>query len=317
MPPEAEKLRSTLQRLLTDELGWSLRFPYHEDGGELQPFSWNEAAQGPLTPVNLLRSKQWLQPIEESQVLAQWLQPEQVGAVNGAKWLIPDTDRAGILLDAAKQATRRQQYEKLLQAVQSGLVNRQTWILSHDEEYSLVVLLGQVAESEEASWIGIAPVVPIATPNTSTPIQIAPIPPSDQTEVGPDAAQPIQRIQAQIDQLGRVQIYGYYGGGYDQVHDSYLVQAIGVDANAALEQTLIRAGLLTIGQFGGFSPDSSTNQANIAAVEQLNQFLRQDLTESQVYQFHFWNQEQVYAVGRSIEDVWVGVELSSRFTYNP
>ncbi len=316
----AETLRSTLQSLLTDEMGWALRFPNHEDGSELQPFIWDESVQGLLNPLNLLRSKNWLRPIESAQVLAAWLQPEQVGAVNGAKWLIPDEDKAGILIDPATQTMRQHQYETLLQSLQSELADRQAVVLSHDEEYRLVVLFGQVATSEAVEvWIGIAPVVPIATPNRDPLIQSAPLPPLDlsKAEIGPEAAQLTQRIQDQIDRLGNVKIYGYYGGGYNQIHNYHLVQASGKNADRALERTLIQAGLLTLGQFERFLPAPSISQLDVTSIERLNQWLRQELVDCQVYQLHFWNQEQVYVVGRSSDGIWAGVELSSRFTYNP
>lgn len=321
MQPEAEQLLARLQERVESDLGWLLRFPNHEDGGELQPLVWDETAQGPLSPIALLQSRGWLQLESDladatDRLLEAWWLPEQVGAVHGARWLVPEVDRAGILLDPTQQAARKQQYERLLQELAVQLPEAQIWRLSYDAEYELRLLVGPLRDQPE-SWIGIAPWVPVATPDRDAPIRFEAAVPMESAEQSVEQSAEQSAELATAIELGEVQIYGYYGGGYDQVHRSGLVQATGKNRDQAIEQVLRRAGFWQTGRFVGLAEGANAEERDrlaglMAELERLSD--RSDLT---VYRFSFWNQEQVYVLGHLNASIWGGVELSSRFTYNP
>lgn len=330
MPPDPKQLLSTVQALISSEMGWQLSFPCHEDGGELEPFVWNREEQGKLTPLNLVRAEGWLQiadgkGFDGAKVIDQWQAPERTGSVNGERWLVPDWDAAGILLDEVTQAERVQLYQNLLELLQTQLHNLQMVQLSCGTDYTLTLL----AAEAENQWICLAPTVPHATTvDENSPIQVAM---GSVPQSSPDAASLIgPQAEAILDRLGTIQLYGYYGGGYNQVHDYRYTVAQGATLDQAIEQAMLLTGLLEIGEFEAFRPTNSetseTSETDEATFEHLAQFL-QTLTERRVYRFSFWNREHWYILGQEAAsqeaasqetaNEWVGVVLRSRFTYNP
>lgn len=320
MQSDAENLSSSLQSLVESNLGEQLRFPNHEDGGELEPFIWNVAEQGEFCPWQLLRQEGWLHEIDQATVLEKWLAPEQVGSVNGEQWLLPELDRAGILLNSATQTDRSQLYQDLLALLQAQLENLQAFELSCDADYSLVILVGQLKPPDAAStaaWICLSPLVPHATRiDTDAPLKMSAVP-ATESALENLAAQPQQtQIQAEITailaRLGTIKLYGYYGGDYEQMHDYRLVDAAGETLEQAVEQALIQAGLLEIYQFEAFQPDGDSAQ-----FKRLEKFLQKTFSERWIYRFSFWNYEHFYVIGQDAAGNWGGVALRSRFTYNP
>lgn len=313
MSPEASQCLTELQALVTPEMGWYLVFPDHEDGGELEPFVWDSSEQGDFTAVKLVQANGWLHPISLETVLTHWRIPEQIGAVNGDITLVPSHDRAKILLNSAQQEARAAIYQQIWNLIEAQAQNLQAFQLSSETDYVLTFLLGQITDQ---TWMGLAPVVPIATAPTPSPIQ----PPAQEPQ--PDAAlreadSPLlAEIQTLLDRLGVVQIYGYYGGGYDQTHPYYLVPTVGQSADQVLEQIMQQTGLLSLRPFESLQPTLPDAPSWTTRFERLTQFLQQ-LSQMQIYQFSFWNQEQVYLVGMAAPGCWGGLHLRSQFIYNP
>ncbi|MBW4463868.1 MAG: hypothetical protein KME07_00300 [Pegethrix bostrychoides GSE-TBD4-15B] len=302
-------MNSELEALIDPQM--RLAFAGHEDGGRLEPFSWCGAEQGEFSSFSLIQSEGWCSQMEVAAVLSAWQQPEQVGAVGGLDWLLPEGDPAEIWLSAATQATHRALDAELLDLLQSRLQNLEALKLSCaseacDSDYALPLLLGQIEET----WLGIAPSVPVATDLESSPLRVTPLPMGS-----PDSASMLQlQIQDLLTRRGSVKIYGYYGGGYHQTHNYHLVQAAGSTQAAAVEALMQATGLLRRGQFEAFQPSSAADKAQL---EPLAQRLR--LLQAQVYQFSFWDWEQAYILGEALETAAdrTGVVLRSRFTYNP
>lgn len=311
----SEQPLDTLQRLINREMGWYLAFPGHEDGGELEAFAWDEHKKGAFSPLNLLRAEGWMNPLEIDQVLAAWLKPEQTGAINGEAWLVPERDAAKILLSESVQAERSEVYQALLQLLQSQLQELQAFRLSCDPAYALVVLVGQA----EGRWLTVTSQVPVATQILEdAPIQfrVFSLPVAEPTESEGYAAIE-QQIQVLLSKLGTVQLYGYYGGGYHQIHDYNWLVAAADTREQSIEQAVAKAGLLTVGEFQTLQPNLTNAEPEEAAkFQQLAQVL-QALPQLWVYRFSFWNYEHFYIVGRATANLWCGVVLRSRFTYNP
>lgn len=307
-----DQLLQTLQSLIDDEMGWYLRFPNHEDGGELEPFVWDADQQGELTPLKLMQSEGWVQEFEVDAVLGKWLAPERVGSVNGEQWLVPDRDRAEILIHHTAKAERAQLYQELMMLLQAQLQNLQALQFSHDSDYALVALVGQSA----GQWLCVAPSVPHATQiDADSPIQFTSAGQSP-IEAISAAAELEAQVQTFLSRLSTIRLYGYYGGGYNQTHDYKLIEGIGNSSEQAIEQAIRQAGLLEIGRFEALQPsDNAGEWAN--QFQQLNQFLQQTFAERWLYRFSFWNYEHFYAIGQDVDSNWGGVVLRSRFTYNP
>jgi hypothetical protein len=329
-----EQLLSQLQSLIEPEMGYQLQFPNHEDGGELEPFIWNIEQQGQFTLLGLLQSQGWLHELEPAtlldSVLNKWTAPEQVGSVNGEAWIVPEDDPAKILLDDNTKATRLQLYQTLLQHLQTDLQHLQAFELSCNSDYSLVILVGQRSEptheqanSEQTKpesaahqWLCLAPSVPHATAiDQNAPLQMVAVP---NPSTIPKLSAPIQTA---LEPLQPVQLYGYYGGGYNQVHEYRLITASGNTQEQAMEQALFAAGLLEQFKFEAFKPSDQKKQ-----FERLTHFLQENFSDLQVYRVSFWNDEHFYIVGKYIigknnaeteNAIWGGVVLHSKFTYNP
>jgi hypothetical protein len=342
MPPD--EFHQSLQSLIDSEMGWALRFPNHEDGGELEPFVW-DGRNGEFTLLKLIQTEGWMQPLTMAEVLQRWLAPEQTGSVNGEQWLVPEQDRAGILVDEATQVERVQLYQELVALLPAQLQNLQAFQLSSGSDYALTLVVGQVvnqavsqaadqtvnqtvnqtADQTADRWLSVAPLVPHATQiNAAGPIQMTLVAPSDRlsaaapstVEEGGAQGGAQAQIQALLARLGSLQRYGYYGGGYEQIHDYRLVLAVGSSLEQAIERGIEQAGLLTVYRFEGFQPQEDAGEQT-ARLQSLNQFLRQTLAECWVYRFSFWNDEHCYIIGPDADGNWGGVVLRSRFTYNP
>jgi hypothetical protein len=315
------EILAALRSLVNSQMGLSLGFSGHEDGSELEPFGWDEARQGCLSPLNLLRSAGWMKSISVAEALQNW-QLSEVGAVGGDRSLIPEGDPAGLLLDEMVHSERARRYAELRQLLEAELQNLAAFELSCDGSYRLAILVGQTAES----WVSVAPMVPIATPPNDAPLQTAAL-------AQARSPAPLSQIQDKLDQLGVIKIYGYYGGGYNQTHDYGFKQAAGETQTEAIELLLQQVGLLSISQFEAFAPNlPSADQEVCTQFESLQDFLSRSLSQSFVYRFSFWNWEQLYIIGPVVgkaeagstgsestqeATIWAGVILRSQFTYNP
>lgn len=312
--PETQTLLASLQPLVEAEIGWLLRLPYHEDGGELYPFVWAESEQGEFNLWNLLQAEGWSQVTDLETALEKWCLPDRTGTVNGETGLLPSRDEAEILLDQPTKAARIEHYQALIDLLQANLQNLAAFQLSPTpnpdaDAFSVVVLAGQA----DGVWISVAPNIPHATPDRDFPFQTesltSPFHPTLSSTLEP-------QIQAILSQLGTVQVYGYYGGGYNQVHDHKLVYAIGETLATAMERVLNAAGGVETRTFAGFRLKANRDSAQTSKLENLEQFLHQSFSQLRLDRICFWNQENFYISGAQAGDR-LGVVLRSRFTYNP
>lgn len=300
-----------LQPLVSSEMGWYLCFPNHEEGSELELFVWDEQDQGALTPLSLIRAEEWMQPVELSVVLEAWLIPEHCGSVNGETWLVPEQDRAGIRLKEATQAERAQLYQELVQVLQAQLLDVQAYQFSCSSDYALTVVVGHT----DGQWFCLSPIVPHATDiRADSPIRM-----SSEVQLSAVETPSPTGIEAQVQillsQLGTIQLYGYYGGGYGQIHDYRLIVAVGATSDQAIGRAIRQAGLVQINGFEELQPTRDAGQWT-TQFAQLNQVLQHTFPQPWVYRFSFWNYDHFYVIGQA-EGYWGGVVLRSQYTYNP
>ena len=308
-PIETRLIQNRLNALVEPQMGVNLAFSGHEDGGLLEPLVWHPAEQGEFNCMTLMQSEHWVNELTVSEAIAAWQAPEQIGAVSGEEWLIPEQDPAQILPNPATQAEHQALDAELLDLLRSRLHSLQALKLSCDPNYAVVLVLGQLADS----WIGVAPTVPIATALESLPLSVTPLSPTHLSLADPIAMLQLQ-IQTILARRGSVKLYGYYGGGYNQTHDYRLVQATGRTKAEVIQALMQATGLLRISRFEAFQPSSTEATAKFAPLEQLLQSL-----QPLVYQFSFWDWEQVYVIGEALDPTGdrMGVVLRSHFTYNP
>jgi hypothetical protein len=321
LQPESQTILETLQPLVEPEMGWLLRLPYHEDGGTLYPFVWDGSEQGEFRLWSLLQAEGWSQTTTLNAALENWSLPDRTGTVNGETGLLPSSDQAGILLDAATQKARLALYQALLDWLEANLQNLTAFRLSCTSEqdadpYVAVIVVGQAADV----WLSVAPSIPHATPERSFPFQAGAVPVSSQSAVSQLEPQLQISLEQKLNQLGVIRVYGYYGGGYDQMHDHKLVYATGISQTAALEQVLHIAGAIETKTFDHFQPKVDAD-AEAKPIEALDHVLHQAFSHLRLDRICFWNREHFYISGECHTDEQasdrVGVVLRSRFTYNP
>lgn len=142
-------------------------------------------------------------------------------------------------------------------------------------------------------------------------------PPEDSSEVETKIAQMLKEFLP-------IKTYGWYGGGYENIHDYKLIYAVGNTHDIAMEQALFQAGLISTYRFECFelslqldSYDKLEAQEISERFAHLNQFLKQTFSEVLLYRICFWDYEHVYLLGNSNFDDKVGMIIRSQFTFNP
>lgn len=321
MQPKIEQLLGTIEVFLEQRLSFGL--PYHEDSATLQPYSWDVSHSGSFSPLNLIRSENWIAQTDPEVAVQNWKWSEERGlAAPGmleCDHLCEDDDESIKLDDDAKLA-RSVQYQDLLDYASVHLKNLVAYTLSASGYYSLSLIVGQLPDQH---WICILPTVPQETPNfanqemKSTLIKPAEISSRIISEVE-------TQIQRMLDEVKSIQTYGWYEGGYNHVHTYKITHAVGETPDLSIENALVKAGLIEIYQFDQFSLGeqlsgyhSEEGKKIGERFQQLNQFLDQAYSDLRLYRFCFWDYEHLYFLDSQQPDDKAGIALHSQFTYNP
>ena len=194
--------------------------------------------------------------------------------------------------------------------------------MSCDFDYSLSVIVGKLSEKK---WIALCSTVPQETPSYFDDEIICC---SYRTEN--DVLKSIDNldseiaIQKYIEQLASIQIYGWYDGGYNHVHEYKIVAATGESKEIALENALLQSKLLEIYKFKSFNISEQLecyhdDEAQEIAIKSsnLNKFFKKSFPEVLLYRLCFWDYEHLYILGEKGDRNRVGITLHSQFTYNP
>jgi|GEM_PF-2521741 len=340
MQPETAQWLGSLECLLENKL-W-ISFPWHEEGGTLQPYVWDAEVHNTLTVLHLLQVEGWMQATDLEVALQDWQWPEQQGSAAPGMFVFDpqfclQDDPENILLDGETQSERSQIYQTLQTLLKTELQDVQAFKLSCCPDYSLSIVMGKTAGN---LWLGLAAIVPQETPfkmfeqdgirrldfhfvdgegelkySVLPDLAIA-TPKQEAGAIDPTLAQ----IQALLSQLEPIRIYGWYDGGYRHTHNYGIICASGKEYEQVFELTLKTAGLFQLHQFQGFDFETAPNNKNDEdrqMFQQLNRFLNRTLSNIKLYRFCFWDYEHIYVLGQSRENDRVGIVVRSQFFYNP
>lgn len=308
MHPETEQLLGTLEVILEKRFGFRLHC--HEDSATMNPYAW-DATQGTFTPLRVIQSEGWITLTDPEVAVANWQWSEHSGVA--AKAIFSRlTDDENILLDDVTKSKRSNKYQALLELLKANLEKLQAFTLSCNPGYSLSIVVGQITEQR---WICFSPSVPHETGFYG------------KAEMKGSAEEILSGIEVQIHavlkELSSIKVYGWYDGGYNNVHDYQIVYAIGNSRDKAIEQGLAVAGLVEIHKFERFELGQLCAYFDEGAKEfeercqHLNQFLSHTFPELRLYRFCFWDYENLYILGQSATEDRVGIVIHSQFTYNP
>ena len=310
MELKTEQLLGTLEVLLEKE--FRFRLPCHEDGATLKSYFWDATTQGTFTPLRVIQSEGWIKQTDLEVAVTNWQWSEHSGLAAKGTYL-PHRDEQNILLDDATKLERTEKYQALLELLTSNLENLQAFILSCTSRYSLSIVVGQITEKR---WICLSPTVPQETYGYFN---------NESKDSVEEILSAIEvQIQAALNELTKIQVYGWYGGGYENVHDYQIVYAVGNSRDQAIEWALAVAGLVEICKFERFEAreqrcaySEQEDKELKERFQHLNQFLSQTFPELKLYRFCFWDYENLYILGKSATEDRVGIVIRSQFTYNP
>lgn len=220
MEPETEQRLATLEVLLEKEIYYSL--PCHEDRATLQPYAWDATTKGEFTPLNLIKSEGWIIKTDPEIAFANWLWIEQNGLAS-SRIHVYDRDPDRFLLDEPSKNKRYQQYSNLLDLLTEEIKDLQAFNFSYNSYYSLSVVVGRVPDNQR--WICLSATVPQETPKFID--ELIYCSPYKETKQSNLEAEKLPQFEITINdilkELGDIKIYGYYDGGYNQIHSHSII----------------------------------------------------------------------------------------------
>lgn len=304
-----EQIFGTLQVLTEADLPCYL--PYHENGGFLIPFVWNVAEQGEFNILNLSREKGWLRITDFDAIVNSWQEMEYLQSF------------PGFSLDSAEKASRKGSFSDLFQLLSTYSHDCAAFILTGGEYLpSPGIVVGQTRDND---WICISPTVYKPTEIPNELISRYPLPaPTPLKPLGENTLDLQTRIQSITSKLGSIHIAREEGGYYFN-HDHRFIHSASDMKESAITKALQASGTLEIHQFNGFYTDQTYLNdwfdGDVVQIysryEQINQFLKQHLSNLIFYRCSFWTQEHIYVIGQTQLGNWIGLYLESEFVYNP
>ncbi|KYC39380.1 hypothetical protein WA1_32120 [Scytonema hofmannii PCC 7110] len=328
MKPETEQRLGTLEVLLEKEIYYSL--PCHEDSATLQPYAWDATIKGEFTPLNLIKSEGWIRETDPEVVFTNWLWIEENRLASSLIHLY-NKDPQKILLDEPSKNKRYQQYSNLLDLLTEKIKNLQAFTFSYNSNYSLSVVVGRVTDNQR--WICLSATVPQETPKfINELIHCSPYKEEKQSNLEAEKLSQLEiRINDILKELGEIDIYGYYDGGYKHIHHHSIILTSGDSQEEAINNALLASGLVEIYQIekftiqgeGGWGFSLDDRDFDRDNVTNLINFLNTVFPKLLLYRFCFWDYEHLYILGKTDDSQrdsstsYVGVAIHSQFTYNP
>ncbi|MEM8677683.1 MAG: hypothetical protein AAGF83_28065, partial [Cyanobacteria bacterium P01_G01_bin.67] len=221
MNSETEQALGTIEVILKQNISYSL--PCHENSADFEPYFWRGDIQGEFSPLNLLQSEGWIAETDPIVVIDSWLKLEQDCIVSDCIYLY-DHDPANIRLDDQTLAQRNKHYCSLLDILIDEIEDLQAFNCSYNTDYSLFIITGKILENEQ--YFCLSTTVPQETSRyINDLIYCSPYIDIEQDRVDltkTEVSKTQNKIENIINQLSKIQIYGYYPGGYCNVHDFQL-----------------------------------------------------------------------------------------------
>jgi hypothetical protein len=317
MHPQIEQIIATIEVLIEEPFYFNLA---GYENKQKEAFGWDTSIYSFFSILNLIISEKWLVPTDPEAALADWKQPEETGVASDKIELDEDeVEEAGIPLDDATKAARLEQYQSLLDCLTANLHSIKAYTLRCDYDYSLSAIAGILPDNR---WICLSPTVPQET--GKDPVEEMRCILLENNEAISPASELEIQIEQILDNLKPIKIAGWYGGGYEHVHDYQLIYATGDNLESALENCLIKAGLVEVYKFDRFFPTDHSCGYDLHShpemgdrFERLNRFLKATFANLRMYRFCFWDYEHLYFLDANQTNDKAGIVMRSQFNYNP
>jgi hypothetical protein len=322
MQSKTDFFLGTLEILLSDNLTCLL--PWNH-ASVWQPFLWNSTKYGKLNALNLLKSEGWIEETDLEIAVENWQRLERRRTAAESRPL-PYDFKNEAQLDEKLYQSRERSYQDLLNLLQDQIMDLKVYKLSCSKDYFCHIILGTIQSGRRMC---VTQTVPLETPNfddmivTNSSIELEE---KDHDETNQSFLNKIQEI---INELDPIKIYGHYNGGYNNTYEHEIICELADTEVQVIEEALLSSGLLEISEFQEFYPDSEDDLFSnyfgdidkglelYGQYQNINDFFRTNFKRVVMYEFSFWKYEQIYILGQSDNEDWVGMKLTSEFEYNP
>jgi hypothetical protein len=286
-------------------------------------FFWETEQRGAFNSWNLMIAEGFVQLTDIEIVLEGWQAVERWGTVTDPKskdyGYAPSREERDEVWNSEIEAERAAKYQALLKLLQSNVQNLQAFSLSIPKDagdcfewdhpaFSVGILIGKLTDDD---WLCVSPTVPDQVTGRSR--RRKQVSASSETTITLDVLSESllslrSSIRAISNDLGSVEVYGYYHGGYNYSYDHKIRFAIADTKENAIEQALQTAGMLAI---------EKTAVEYTGENRELSQFMNAVLSDRTIYTLSFWDIGYTYEVGQTSGFDWIGTRAKLEFEYNP
>ncbi len=285
-------------------------------------FFWETEQRGAFNAWNLMIAEGFVRLTDIERVIEGWQAIERWGTVTDQETFdyeyAPTRQERDEVWDDTLIAERTTKYQALLQLLKSDLQNLQAFSLGIFQEntnnfewqhlaFSVGILIGKLPDE---TWVCVSPTVPDQVTGRRRRSKRSP---TSETTITLDVlSEPAlslrSRIRAISNDLGSIEIYGYYHGDYGYRYDHKILFAIAETKADAIEQALRAAEMLTVEKTDVEYTDDS---------RKLSQFMNATLSDRSIYTLSFWDIGYTYEVGQTSGCDWIGTRARHEFEYNP
>lgn len=315
---ELERILGTLE--VITEAGIGLRLP-NTDTAYLVPFVWDVTQKGEFNFINFGLDERWITKTDIKVAIESWQTVERKGYLNEDDY--PDCFDDDVIFISPEVAEKRAKiYQILEENIQRSLHNIEVLKFSlYPGGYSFFAILG---ESQDNTWFAFSETVAreIELENEITVFPLSDLVVND--DLNSHALNLKNEFQNIINQLEPVSVIGYYGGGYDYRFNHHLVQGVAFSKEKALLIALQQGGMLNMANFHKFNIsalewqyDENEMAELTPKYQKINDFFKQNLSNSKMIRCSFWNYDRIYVIGQTISKDFAGVSIGSEFNFNP
>jgi Nuclease A inhibitor-like protein len=309
MQPQTEQMFATLEVLVSD-LYFGLSG--HENGGNFDPFIWDISKSGKFSALNLSLSKNWLELTDDYTIIQSWQQMQYLSCFNSFSFQADD------------KANMSNKIINLYHILSNQLRNIEYYKLKAFSYFLSNISVGLIiGETVDGDWISVCHTLYKETSISDNEISRSEkFAPTQIKALGKNTLNLVSEIQTITSELGAINLKGDFGGGYYYSFEYKFLYVTAESKELAIEKALQASGMLEIAKFNSFYPDKEYfedyyQESQFAKFNKINHFLNHSFLEVMMYRFSFWTFENIYIIGKSPCDDWVGLHIESDFVYNP
>lgn len=324
---KTENLFATLEVLIKplEEFDFSELYISYEK------LNWNVSIQGKFNFWQLMQDRHGVEVVTAEEAVTGWQKQEQTHSVLPDYCDCLNETVVEWLVDEQTKASRNQKYNDLLQLIQSNSLSLQAFrikpfnILPYDNSEGFYILTAQI---QEKHWLSITTSIPVRKElcHHINNDSIKTIKSSLSHEVALFNLQ--LDIKQILEQLSVLRLGIPYPAGYGYGYDYQLFSEISTTQESAIVKSLISAQVLELTKFKSVGSQISHYTWDYPIpckfrphyeMRNLTKFLKNKLTDIQVYKIGWYDSQDVYVIGKTPHngDRLGIVSMTRGYPYNP